>query len=124
MTDQPISYKSILTRGGEDGQDPTVWIKEEEEAEVEPGDIIVGSTDGIPTLDLSPAFQKRLEQKWEKAVIVKLLGKNISFIVLIAKIKSLWQPKGLFKVIDLDNNFFVVKFTKREDYIHSLVGGP
>ncbi|KAJ4850446.1 hypothetical protein Tsubulata_027037 [Turnera subulata] len=124
MTEQPTSYLAKLTADDSTNQEPVPWHEEEEETHVEPGDIIVGCVDNIPSLDLSPSFQKRLEQRWEKAVIVKLLGRNISYRVLLAKIKSLWQPKGLFKVIDLENNFFVVKFEKQSDYLHSSVGGP
>ncbi|KAJ4842005.1 hypothetical protein Tsubulata_044327 [Turnera subulata] len=114
----------MLTRGRSEEKDLPEWIEEEDEAEVEPGDIIVGSVDRIPSLDLSPTFQQRLEKRWEKAVFVKLLGKNISYRALTSKISSLWKLKGHFKVIDLENKFFVVRFDKKEDYIHCLVRGP
>ncbi|KAJ4836332.1 hypothetical protein Tsubulata_007292 [Turnera subulata] len=98
MEEQPMSYLDKLKAGRSEDQEEPAWLEDEEDVEVEPGDIIIGSDGDIPTLDLSMAFQKRLEQKWEQAVIVKLLGRNISYRVLTARLKSLWQPKGLFKV--------------------------
>ncbi|KAJ4845063.1 hypothetical protein Tsubulata_015507 [Turnera subulata] len=118
------SYRTKLMtntqRQGEGGN----WPEEEEEVTVEPGDIIIGCEGNLPSLDLSIAFQKRLEKRWEQSVIVKLLGKNISYRVLTARLKSLWQPSAPFKLIDLENNFYVVKFQNKQDYLHSLVDGP
>ncbi|KAJ4837427.1 hypothetical protein Tsubulata_012759 [Turnera subulata] len=122
--DKPMSYLEKLKAGGPEEQQEADWLEEEEEVAVEPGDIITGTEGEIPTLDLSLSFQKRLEKRWEQAVIVQLLGKSISYRVLTAKIRSLWQPVGPFKVIDLENNFFVVKFADKRDYLHCLVDGP
>ncbi|KAJ4838595.1 hypothetical protein Tsubulata_016887 [Turnera subulata] len=59
---QPTSYLAKLTANRSKEQEPNWWQEEEAETYVEPGDIIVGCENNILTLDLSPAFQKRLEQ--------------------------------------------------------------
>ncbi|KAJ4832025.1 hypothetical protein Tsubulata_010272 [Turnera subulata] len=84
MEEQPMSYLEKLKAGRSKDQEEPCWPEDEEDVEVEPRDIIIGRDGDIPTLDLSMAFQKRL---------------NISYRVLITWLKSLWQPKGPFKVL-------------------------
>ncbi|KAJ4847951.1 hypothetical protein Tsubulata_012160 [Turnera subulata] len=100
------------------------WPEEEEEVPCGPGDIIINKKGDIPSLELSMEFEKRLAKRWERAVIVKLMGRNISYRVITEKLNAIWQPKGMLKVIDLDNNLFIVKFSNDKDYLHSLVDGP
>ncbi|KAJ4829593.1 hypothetical protein Tsubulata_038400 [Turnera subulata] len=121
MPNLPKSYKDKLTATPPENQS---WLEDDKEVPCGPGDIIVTTDGDIPSLELSTEFEQRLAKRWERAVIVKLMGRNISYRVLTEKLNAIWQPKGLFKVIDLDNNFFVVKFSTDNDYLHSLVGSP
>ncbi|KAJ4840914.1 hypothetical protein Tsubulata_001110 [Turnera subulata] len=66
------------------------------------------------------AFAKR----WELAVVVKVMGRSVSYQVISEKLRSMWLPNGHMKVIDLDNDFFLVRFTDRQDYLRCLTQGP
>ncbi|KAJ4838403.1 hypothetical protein Tsubulata_017433 [Turnera subulata] len=75
-------------------------------------------------VELSEAFKKRLDEQWQTAVVVKLLDRPIGYKARHSKLQLLWQPKGAFKILDLENNFYLVRFRDEEDYLHALVGGP
>ncbi|GMI87522.1 hypothetical protein like AT2G01050 [Hibiscus trionum] len=59
-----------------------------------------------------------------RALIVRLLRRSISYRVLWNHIQSLWQPLGRFQLVDLDNEYFKVKFEKEDDYTKVLIDGP
>lgn len=65
-----------------------------------------------------------LLKPWRGASIIKLLGKSISYKVMLQRTQSLWNlPKG-FELIDLEGGFFVVRFFSQEYYFHVLERGP
>ncbi|KAL4333427.1 hypothetical protein GQ457_07G010550 [Hibiscus cannabinus] len=43
---------------------------------------------------------------------------------LLNRIQLLWKPKGEFSLIDLDNNYFLVRFEIADDFQNVLLGGP
>ncbi|MBA0694313.1 hypothetical protein Goari_004624 [Gossypium aridum] len=53
-----------------------------------------------------------------------MLGGKIGFNVLVNKITSLWSPKCPIQLMDLENDFFLVRFQDENDYNKALVGGP
>ncbi|KAI9097782.1 hypothetical protein K1719_025553 [Acacia pycnantha] len=78
----------------------------------------------FPTFSFSDKMKKRLYKAWNKAVIVKLLGRNIGYKLLLSIIQKLWAKKGVLSLINIGMGYFVVKFTNKEDYLNSLTGGP
>lgn len=61
---------------------------------------------------------------WRKALIIKLLGRNISYRTLTERLTELWKfPKG-FELTDLEYDYFLVRFYTMEDYYHVLKKGP
>ena len=65
-----------------------------------------------------------IRRPWKQTMIVKLLGRSIGFNLLLKKIKELWRPTTTIELVALDNRFFMVKFTAREDYEFAKFGGP
>ncbi|PPS10157.1 hypothetical protein GOBAR_AA10486 [Gossypium barbadense] len=59
-----------------------------------------------------------------RTIIVKLLGGKIGFNVLWNKITLLWNPKCPVQLMDLENNFFLVRFQDENNYNKALIGGP
>lgn len=55
------------------------------------------------------------------ALIIKLLGKSISYRILEQRMRDLWQLQYGHKLVDLVNNFYVVCFFSHNDY-HVLEG--
>ncbi|KAJ4836505.1 hypothetical protein Tsubulata_036207 [Turnera subulata] len=122
MDEARSSHLHKLTGGQPTSQASDPWV-EEVEAEVEDGDIVVVDKGGKKVVELSEAFLHRLRKPWDKAVVVKLLGRAIGFKTLQSKILSLWNPKGPIKIIDLENNYFVVRFWEEDDYHRALLDG-
>ncbi|XP_027337216.1 uncharacterized protein LOC113850891 [Abrus precatorius] len=60
---------------------------------------------------------------WKFTLIVKLLGKSISFNFLKQKLNNIWGKNGNLKILDLNNDFFLVKFENVEDYKCALFEG-
>lgn len=77
-----------------------------------------------PTFILSKCEQKRIKKPWPNAVIVKLLGRKIGIKALETRLKQIWVRKGIFHIIDLNNDFFLVVFSHREDQENALTEGP
>ena len=56
-------------------------------------------------------------------VVVKLLGKSIGYQTLWTRIHALWKPTGEIKIVDLDNDYFIVRLNSSKDYLKALLGG-
>ncbi|KAJ4835907.1 hypothetical protein Tsubulata_006170 [Turnera subulata] len=123
MEELRVSYKDKLSLGkaAVDMEDP--WALDEEPV-CEEGDItVIEDADGENVV-LSDDFKRRLEKPWEKAIIVKLLGREIGYRALQIKIQAMWKPTGPFCIIDLEGNFYIIRFWDNFDYLHALTGGP
>lgn len=77
-----------------------------------------------PRVDISKDKYLSLFQKWRGALIVKLLGKSISYRVFDQKIRDLWQLELGYELTDMAEGFYVVCFFSRRDYLHVLEDGP
>lgn len=65
-----------------------------------------------------------LDKIMEQIVVVKLLGQLIGYKSLLNRIQTLWKPIGSFQVIDIDNDYFLVKFSMSQGYTKVLIEGP
>ncbi|XP_020421299.1 uncharacterized protein LOC18774519 [Prunus persica] len=66
----------------------------------------------------------RLCRPWKNALIIKLLGRSHTYNYLHDRLHQKWSLKGEWKLIDLVNDYFVVKFELEEDLNFVLTGGP
>ncbi|KAH9685608.1 DUF4283 domain-containing protein [Citrus sinensis] len=66
----------------------------------------------------------QLVKPWRTAVVIKLLGRTIGYKVLCNRLESLWSGSQGFTVIDLENDFFLVKFKTEDDAQYALMQGP
>ncbi|KAI9094253.1 hypothetical protein K1719_026835 [Acacia pycnantha] len=78
----------------------------------------------FPTFTFSERMKKRLYKAWNRAVIVKLLGRDIGYKLLLSILQPLWAKRGVINLINIGNGFFIVKFTNNDDYRNALTGGP
>nr|XP_025611834.1 uncharacterized protein LOC112705203 [Arachis hypogaea] len=67
---------------------------------------------------------KNLCNPWWETLIVKLMGHRISLPALTRRLEAMWSRQGSIEVIDLGNDFFIVKFFSKEDLDFALTGGP
>ena len=87
---------------------------------------IRGGTLG-PNVCFSQRVKDKLELEWRCAVIVKLIGKPNStnaWKFMVDSLKRKWKLQGPWQLIDLPNDYFIVKFHLPEDMNIALCGRP
>lgn len=87
-----------------------------------PSDVLPGP--GKAVVEISANECPRLWQPWRRALIVKPLGRTVSFWVLSQRLTDLWALGHRIDIIDLEEGFYVVRFYSKEDYVHVLDDGP
>ncbi|QHO43312.1 Endonuclease/exonuclease/phosphatase [Arachis hypogaea] len=85
---------------------------------------VVDMGDGLFNIVINESAKKELWKPWWKFLIVKLLGKKISYAIMKRRIQTMWGRFGDLDVIDLGNEFYLVKFYAEEDLDHVLLEGP
>ena len=70
---------------------------------------------GLVATKLSKDTKKRIQERWCKAIFVKLVGHLVSFSYMHNKLNQLWKPKGRMDVVDLSHGFFLVRFFSKKD---------
>lgn len=53
---------------------------------------------------------------WHLSMIIKLVGRSIRYQFLLRRLQSMWKTQLAFMLIDLSNDYFIVRFTKKQDY--------
>ena len=86
-------------------------------------DLRARKENGVPAIDFSDRVKFLMAQSLKRTVIIRLLGKRISYKTLCAKIEDLWRPSHGYKITDLDNEYYLVRFDNKEDYTNALVKG-
>ncbi|XLR08093.1 hypothetical protein S83_036031 [Arachis hypogaea] len=87
-------------------------------------EIRVEKVNGIYNFIINDAGLKSLRHQWWDTLIVKLLGRKISLPVLSRRLEAMWGKQGSIEVMDLGNEFFIMKFFSQEDLDFALTGGP
>lgn len=62
-----------------------------------------------PNISLAPEYKQSLQAPWRRAIIVKLLGRSLSFTAMQTKLVALWKLCGEYSLMDLGNGFFLFK---------------
>ena len=94
------------------------------ETEVEFDDESSDLATGIVAVNLSRARKANIRAQWTNALIVKVVGKMVGYQFLSSCIISLWKPIGRLVCVDLEKDFFLVRFSQKEDYKKVLKDGP
>ncbi|XVF06930.1 hypothetical protein REPUB_Repub06bG0093500 [Reevesia pubescens] len=77
-----------------------------------------------PVIWLSKEDKHRIRKPWKNTLIVKLLGRSISYTYLCNKVKQIWSFKGKFEVVDMDHGYYCIRFGLRLDYNFVLTNDP
>ncbi|WJX42021.1 hypothetical protein P8452_29302 [Trifolium repens] len=124
------SYKDKVTGttvSVEDGSEKEEEEKEDEEEEgvesMKVEERYVGDYE-CPQFIFSKKEEKHLYRPWRRGVIVKLLGRRISYKALETRLKQMWVRKGVINIIDLSNDYYLVAFSNEEDQYAALMDGP
>ena len=76
------------------------------------------------TVNLTPEMRNSIRAKWAHALIVKVHGRAVGYQFLHSKLMSLWKPAGRMECVDLEKDFYLIRFGLVEDYNYVLKGGP
>ncbi|MBA0575982.1 hypothetical protein Golob_006873, partial [Gossypium lobatum] len=87
-------------------------------------DVIRSTVNGISTIDFSDLVKQILYKEMDIIIVLKLLGRNISYYVLFNWISSLWKPIQPFQLMDIGNGYYLEKFQNTDDYGKVLTQGP
>ncbi|KAL4317972.1 hypothetical protein GQ457_18G007610 [Hibiscus cannabinus] len=116
------SFRDMLTgKGG--GTQHSNFISELD-VELGDSDVIIGKVGSLPKIHFSDRVHQAIDAKLSKSLIVRLLGKTIGYRALLSRVQTLWNLSGEMHLIDLDNDYFLVRFAMVEDYDKVLSGGP
>lgn len=66
--------------------------------------------EGMVAISLSKEEKTRIKAPWGKALVVKKFGRNVGFLFLSTKLRSMWMPVRRMDCIDIGNDFFLVRF--------------
>ncbi|XP_054801506.1 uncharacterized protein LOC129305527 [Prosopis cineraria] len=112
------SFKDKLLNGGS--------ATSEEDGDITLGkdDVSFEVNDGIPSITFSSQVLSVLDKKMGFSVVIKLLGRKISYRQLRMQLQLIWRPLRLFQLNDVDDECFLVKFSNEEDFQRILTTDP
>ncbi|KAE8702157.1 hypothetical protein F3Y22_tig00110500pilonHSYRG00187 [Hibiscus syriacus] len=87
-------------------------------------DYVIDKSGAFPTIKFSEKVHDQIDKNMRNVIIVRLLGRMIGYKALLNRIQALWKPIGEIQLIDLENNYFLVKFADEDDYTKVLTEGP
>ncbi|KAH1113809.1 hypothetical protein J1N35_007187 [Gossypium stocksii] len=97
---------------------------ESDEFDLNEGDVITSIVDGMPNIYFSERVHTLVQRSMSKLVIIKMLGRKIKFNTLCSKLHAICRPTCTFQLMDLNNDYYIVKFQTKEDYEKALTKGP
>ncbi|KAK4270152.1 hypothetical protein QN277_023231 [Acacia crassicarpa] len=116
--DNGISYRNKLLNldhgdSGSQGVDDVTVIKV---------DFLITKEDDIPSIEFSKEVRDALAKGMERTLVVKLLGRSVTYGDLLYRTQAIWQ--GSYQLVDAGRGFFFASFVLDEDHSKVLTGGP
>lgn len=78
-----------------------------------------------PWFKMGMIRKEKIESRWpwKTSLIIKLISKKIGYQYLLKHFQIMWRLKSPISLIDLPNDFFIVRFTTKDDYSTTLIQG-
>ncbi|XP_023901062.1 uncharacterized protein LOC112012924 [Quercus suber] len=83
-----------------------------------------GLRKGLTAIRIFDELKQKIRAPWARALIVKVYGRTVGFNFLQQKLFALWKLKGRLDYVDLNKDFYLVKFSAMDDYDLVLDKGP
>ncbi|XP_031112012.1 uncharacterized protein LOC116015986 [Ipomoea triloba] len=77
-----------------------------------------------PVIPVTREEKERLRRPWRKLLIIKVLGRRVSYSYLRQRLLKMWKPEATFELITLDLDFYLAKFEALHDYEFAKFEGP
>ncbi|KAK8475495.1 hypothetical protein V6N12_034356 [Hibiscus sabdariffa] len=97
---------------------------DDEDIELLESDVTRSIVDGLITVDFSERIQQLAEKSFDLTIVIKLLGRRIGYTTLRNKLFELWKPKQAFRLMDTDNDYYLVPLKENLKFLHALIEGP
>ncbi|BFG15828.1 hypothetical protein CerSpe_021020 [Prunus speciosa] len=110
----PMSFKDKVS--GDFGMAEDQMVISDDDVAIKQG--------AIPSIQFSDKVKSALCRPWRSAIIIKLMGRPLAYTFLRSRLLQRWALKGPMSLIDLENNYYIVKFLYEEDMRYVLTGGP
>ena len=94
------------------------------ETEIESDDEFIDLPPSEVAVKLSRKRKGKMRAPWAYALIVKVFSKNVGYHFLHSKHLGMWKLIGKMDYMDLGHDFFLIKFSVKEDHSKVLRGGP
>ncbi|KAK8567407.1 hypothetical protein V6N12_005997 [Hibiscus sabdariffa] len=118
-----ISYKDVVAGDLNHVDNEDLIPLDDDDIELTEQNVRVGITDGIPFINFSARVQEQASKSMEFTLVLKILGRKVGYSTLYNRLLSIWKPSKPIKLIDIENNYFLVKFSSRLDYVDALTDG-
>ncbi|KAE8693615.1 hypothetical protein F3Y22_tig00110796pilonHSYRG00006 [Hibiscus syriacus] len=119
----PTSYRDTLFKDNHTDHSIEEEIMDEEDVEVFEDDVVRGVVEGLISIDFSDRVQAMANKSFDQTVVVKLLGRRIGYTTLRNKFYDLWKPSQPFRLMDIENDYFLVSLRTRSDFLTALSDG-
>ncbi|KAK8522968.1 hypothetical protein V6N12_073680 [Hibiscus sabdariffa] len=123
-TVSPPSYKDTLMASGSSHLTSTAAFTDNEEITLVDGDVTRSMVDDLISIVFSERVQALAVKNFALTVVVKLLGRRIGYNTLRSRLLDMWKPKEAFRLMDIENDYFLVTFKSRSDFSNAISGGP
>ncbi|KAI9077419.1 hypothetical protein K1719_040622 [Acacia pycnantha] len=117
---EALSYRDKLLNKTQAG----TGVPSEKEVELCDTDFHISREGEIPSIAFLEAIRATISKGMERTLIIKLLGRSITYYDLRARTQALWRLKGSCQLVDTEGSFYFVTFDLEEDYDKVLTGGP
>lgn len=118
------SYKAKLPGEIPRAYEQAFEFDREMDTGVESNDDISDLSRGMKAVNFSKETKVRIRAQWSSALIVKVFGKTVGYQYLHPWLLDMWRPVGKLDCVNLGKDFFLVRFSLKDDYVNVLKGGP
>ncbi|KAL4307431.1 hypothetical protein AHAS_Ahas16G0277600 [Arachis hypogaea] len=125
-----VSYRDMVVDNGFDKLNPKETADMVAEEYVQEKESFDASSETETPFNPKPNIEVSLEEyedwcrPWKRSLIVKPLEKNLNLQAMERWVSKRWAKKDVVRVMDLEENFFLVRFFNQEDYSNALFKGP
>ncbi|KAL4362829.1 hypothetical protein GQ457_04G015580 [Hibiscus cannabinus] len=120
----PLSYKDKLMASDPPLQVGVNTFFDAEEVTLVEGDVTRSTVDGLISIVFSERVQALAVKNFDLTVVVKLLGRRIGYNTLRQRLLDIWKPTEAFRLMDIENDYYLVTFKSHPDYSKAVSGGP
>lgn len=81
---------------------------------------------GGPWFSMGMSEQEKIEARrpWRWSLIIKLVGTSTGYHYLLRRLQALWKTQTQLMLIDLTHDFYIARFSNKQDYEAVMLNGP